>query len=174
MTEEQREEDIQQIFERFGSSVGDVLKRARLARETKSVIGKTARTIDTSGEHHSQGHSTPNLINFLVFNLLNSYIVFQLYQNLEIQMRERWAIPNYVYGHLAYSTYLINSTISPFSALSSANSSRPSGRADRTLRFAAKSSRCLRLRICSSIAKTKGSRSSASRSNTWRFCHFFG
>lgn len=66
MTEEQREEEIQQILERFGSSVGDVLKKARLARETKSVTGKTAGTIDTSGEQHSQGHSTPNLINFLV------------------------------------------------------------------------------------------------------------
>ena len=72
MTEEEREDEIQQILERFGSSVGDVLKRARLARETKSVTGKTAGTIDTSGEHHSQGHSTPNLINFLVFNLRNS------------------------------------------------------------------------------------------------------
>ena len=89
MTEEQREEETQQILEGFDSTIGDVLKRARLARETKSVIGKTAGTIDTSGEHHSQGHSTPNLINFLVFNLRNSYIVFQLYQNLEIQMRER-------------------------------------------------------------------------------------
>ena len=57
MTEEQREEEIQQILERFGTSVGDVLKRARLARESKSVTGKTAGTIDTSGEQHSQGHS---------------------------------------------------------------------------------------------------------------------
>ena len=54
MTEEEREEEIQQILERFGTSVGDVLKRARLARETKSA-GMTAETIDT-GEQHSHGH----------------------------------------------------------------------------------------------------------------------
>lgn len=58
MTEEQREEEIQQILERFGTSVGDVLKRARLARESKSVTGKTPETIDTGGEQQSQGHST--------------------------------------------------------------------------------------------------------------------
>jgi hypothetical protein len=84
MTEEQREEEIQQILERFGTSVGDVLKRSRLARETKSVTGK----IDTGGEQHSQGHSTPDLVNFLGFNLRNFQIVFQLHQNLEIQTRE--------------------------------------------------------------------------------------
>ena len=66
MTEEQREEEIQQILERFGSSVGDVLKRARLARETKSVTGKTPEKIDTGGEQHLQGHSTPDLVIFLV------------------------------------------------------------------------------------------------------------
>ena len=58
MTEEQREEEIQQILERFGTSVGDVLKRARLARETRSVTGKTPETTDTGAEQHSQGHST--------------------------------------------------------------------------------------------------------------------
>jgi RNA polymerase II-associated protein 1 len=72
MTDEQRGEEIQQILERFGSSVGDVLKRARLARETKSVTGKTAETIDTGGKQHSQGHSTLDLFNFLLFNLWNS------------------------------------------------------------------------------------------------------
>ena len=64
MTEEQREEEIQQILERFGTSVGDVLKRARLAREDKSVPGKAPETIDTVGEH--QGHSTSDLVIFLV------------------------------------------------------------------------------------------------------------
>ena len=58
MTEEQREEEIQQIVERFGTSVGDVLKRARLARETRSVTGKIPETTDAEGEKHSQGHST--------------------------------------------------------------------------------------------------------------------
>ena len=60
MTEEQREEEIRQILERFGTSVGDILKRARLARETTSVTGKTPETIDTGGEKHSQGLSTPD------------------------------------------------------------------------------------------------------------------
>jgi hypothetical protein len=41
MTEEQREEEIRQIQERFGTSIGDVLKRARLARETRSVTEET-------------------------------------------------------------------------------------------------------------------------------------
>jgi hypothetical protein len=72
MTEEQREEEIQQILERFGTSVGDVLKRARLARETKSVTGKAPETIDAVGEKHSQGHSTSNLVIFLIFNLWNT------------------------------------------------------------------------------------------------------
>ena len=72
MTEEQREEEIRQILERFGTSVGDVLKRARLAREAKSVTGKTLETIDTGGEKHSQGHSTPDLLILLVFNLWNA------------------------------------------------------------------------------------------------------
>ena len=71
MTEEQREEEIRQILERFGSSVGDVLKRARLARETKSTTGKAQETIDAGGEKHSQGSSTLDLVIFLVFNLWN-------------------------------------------------------------------------------------------------------
>ena len=58
MTEEQREEEIQQILERFGTRVGDVLKKARLARETKSVSGKNPETTDAGAEIHSQGHST--------------------------------------------------------------------------------------------------------------------
>jgi hypothetical protein len=66
MTDEQRDEEIQQILERFGSSVGDVLKRALLARETKSVTGEPPETIDTGGEQ--QGHSTPDLVIFLFFN----------------------------------------------------------------------------------------------------------
>ena len=74
MSEEQREEEIRQILDRFGSSVGDVLKRARLARETKSVTGKTLETIDTGGEQLSQGHSSPDLVIFLVFYLRNSFL----------------------------------------------------------------------------------------------------
>ena len=71
MTEEQRQEEIRQILDRFGASVGDVLKRARLARETKSVTGKTPETIDT-GEQHTQGHSTPGLVISFVFKLPKS------------------------------------------------------------------------------------------------------
>ena len=33
MTEEEREEERREILERFGANVGDLLKRARLARE---------------------------------------------------------------------------------------------------------------------------------------------
>ena len=72
MTEEQREEEVRQILERFGTSVGDVLKRARLARETKSVTGGTPETIDTGGKKHLQGHSTPDLVIFLVLNFWSS------------------------------------------------------------------------------------------------------
>ena len=60
MTEEQREEERRQILERFGASIGNVLKRARIARENKSVAGKTEETIDAEAEKpnpHSQGHS---------------------------------------------------------------------------------------------------------------------
>ena len=72
MTEEQREEEIRQIVERFGTSIGDVLKRARLARENKSVTGKTPETLDPGVENsHLQGWcSTQELTMFLVFNLL--------------------------------------------------------------------------------------------------------
>ena len=71
MTEEQREEEIRQILERFGTSVGDVLKRVRLARENKSITGKTPEPIDAS-EKHSQGHSTQELVIFLAFNFWKS------------------------------------------------------------------------------------------------------
>ena len=67
MTEEQREEEIRQILERFGTSVGDVLKRARLARETRSAAEKTPETIDAEAEKHSQGHSTSDLVKFFSF-----------------------------------------------------------------------------------------------------------
>ncbi|KAF8817072.1 hypothetical protein BYT27DRAFT_7204880 [Phlegmacium glaucopus] len=43
MTEEQREEEIRQIVERFGANVGDVLKRARLARENTSNTRPSSR-----------------------------------------------------------------------------------------------------------------------------------
>ena len=39
MTEEERERERQEIIERFGSHVGDVLRRARLAREGTSLKG---------------------------------------------------------------------------------------------------------------------------------------
>lgn len=67
MTEEQREEEIRQILERFGTSVGDVLKRARLSRENRSVTGKTPETIDAEGVKHLQGHSTPESVIFARF-----------------------------------------------------------------------------------------------------------
>ena len=67
MTEEQREEEIRQILERFGTSVGDVLKKARLARETTTVTGKIPDTIDAGGEKHLQGPSTADLVIYLVF-----------------------------------------------------------------------------------------------------------
>jgi RNA polymerase II-associated protein 1 len=70
MTEEEREEEIRQILERFGTSVGDVLKRARLARQNKFVTSKSPETIDAGGGRHSQGHSNPQfMIYFLIFNL---------------------------------------------------------------------------------------------------------
>lgn len=36
MTEEEREEERRQIIERFGANVGNILKRARLARAKAS------------------------------------------------------------------------------------------------------------------------------------------
>ena len=69
MTEEQREEEIRQILERFGTSVGDVLKRARLARKNKSATSKSPETIDAGGGRHSQGHSNPE---FMIFSFLTS------------------------------------------------------------------------------------------------------
>ncbi|KAF8799946.1 hypothetical protein BYT27DRAFT_7245870 [Phlegmacium glaucopus] len=54
MTEEQHEEEIRQIVQRFGTTVGDVLKRARLARENtsntrpSSINGRTLRFAELS------------------------------------------------------------------------------------------------------------------------------
>lgn len=75
MTEEQREEEVQEILGRFGTSVGDVLKRARLARENKCVTGKTLETVNAGGEtpdSNSQGHSTPQAVTSIVLTLWKS------------------------------------------------------------------------------------------------------
>lgn len=71
MTEEQRQEEIRQILDRFGTSVGDVLKKARLAREKKSTTENTPETVE-GGEtpnFHPRGHSTLKFTIFLRFNL---------------------------------------------------------------------------------------------------------
>jgi hypothetical protein len=50
MDDAEREEERRQILERFGTNIGDVLKRARLAREQQKQSGKPPEPL-----HISQG-----------------------------------------------------------------------------------------------------------------------
>ncbi|KAF8158446.1 hypothetical protein B0H34DRAFT_797833 [Crassisporium funariophilum] len=50
MTEEERDDERKQIMERFGASIGDVLERARKAREKKVPEGKVPEKKDSPGE----------------------------------------------------------------------------------------------------------------------------
>jgi hypothetical protein len=60
---------------RFGENIGDVLKKARVARENKSGTEKTSKSVDAGGEKlisHSQGYSTLELRMLLVLTYVNS------------------------------------------------------------------------------------------------------
>ncbi|KAG6817425.1 hypothetical protein H0H92_002953, partial [Tricholoma furcatifolium] len=46
MTEEEREEERQEILDRFGAGVGDLLKRVRMAREKQ--VQEKLRQIDNA------------------------------------------------------------------------------------------------------------------------------
>jgi len=55
MDDAEREEEIRQILERFGSNIGDVLKRAKLAREQQIQSGEPSDHLCfTQGIHSSQ------------------------------------------------------------------------------------------------------------------------
>ena len=49
MTEEDREQERRQIREKFGKNIGDVLRKARMAREGHEKPEKTVALLDVSG-----------------------------------------------------------------------------------------------------------------------------
>lgn len=55
MTEEEREEERREILERFGSNVGDVLRRARMTRERQQVSQSVPRSSPMDARQLSEG-----------------------------------------------------------------------------------------------------------------------
>ncbi|KAF4617444.1 hypothetical protein D9613_005772 [Agrocybe pediades] len=106
MSPEEIEEERRQILERFGENVGDILKRARLAREKQKHRISVPRAVDMTEDTRTQSQEPVPVI------------------TEERRSIERARSPPPV------------ARSPPPSALASPGSTRPSSRADRVLRFA--------------------------------------
>ncbi|KDQ62123.1 hypothetical protein JAAARDRAFT_30030 [Jaapia argillacea MUCL 33604] len=132
MTDEEREQERQDILEKFGSGVGDILRKAREARERKSreteatpeagpssTIGlapKVSDPIAPSSENTPEGGAVEDSLSAVKAAL----------QRAPLELRHPRAVHS-ILSPVSPST--------PRSALSRPNT-RPSSRADRRLRFA--------------------------------------
>jgi hypothetical protein len=58
MTEEEREQERREIVERFGANVGDVLRRARLARDKQPVPKEVPQPmhLEPDSDHVVEGY----------------------------------------------------------------------------------------------------------------------
>ena len=129
MEEVEREEEKQQILERFGSNIGDVLQRVRLARERQKQSGKTTEPV-----YLSQGQLIPSSYETAIisFSLASDEVPISSEERRLVERGESIIFLNNNLAHLYFSA-----RSPPPSALVSPTSTRPSSRiADRRLRFA--------------------------------------
>ncbi|KAG6866175.1 hypothetical protein C0991_007725 [Blastosporella zonata] len=102
MTEEERDQERQEILERFGAGVGDLLQRVKLAREKQAQGAQsgTAASTDLAEDHITHLEPVP------------------------VTAKEE------------FGREIVSNRLSPPPPALSTNSTRPSSRADRRLRFA--------------------------------------